>query len=527
MRRLWKKTPNSKDPASQADALVTAQRQLALSRRSALKGLLGLSALPLVSSLSASEARAQDSNRRFLFVVAASGGADIRDAFMPLSQADAGSGVRGHAAAELRTVGGLECIERADPLRFFVGHGNDDGQNGPVQRRFLEQHGADTAVMAVHGTSVNHIVAAQRWLNGAGLVQRGRTLLESHALQYASADMPLPAVNMANAGYALDGLDVTLPGFARAETVSNALLFGFATHPSQGVLPVNRGAQKEALLARARAVRESLDDASPFVARFRDAPMLKAYRASRLETVPLMQNLDLITELSMVASSPEVPLEEFGLSSSPELPRLVEAGFGDLATDPFMAQAALAYLLTKSGASCAVAIGAPAAPIAGPGYAGQGFTLNHTPIAFDFSHTDHEPTQLAMWDRTLQMTDGLIRLLKATPFGAGTMWDRSLVYIATEFGRSLQGQAGQEFSSGHELNNGAVIISPFVNGNRVYGRLDPQTGLIDGFDGATGDATADPAQLKREPELTATLARALGHDLSTEDAFGVQDCLLR
>jgi hypothetical protein len=498
-------------------------KSITLSRRRALQSLLATAALPLATTASTS-ARAQAQDRRFLFVVCASGGADIRDSFLPLVTGEAGANVRSHLASDVRTIGGLRCVDRQDPLRFYVGAGSQAGQNGPVQRTFLEEHGNDVAVAAVNGTSVNHIVAARRWLNGAGQVMRGRTLLESHALAYATPDMPLPAVTLANGGYLDPGDDVALPDVARAETVQNALLFGLATDPSRGVLPIDRGAQKEALLRRARRVRESLDDDSSFVARFTNDRLLQGFRRRRKETVPLLQELDLITELTMVASG-QVPLDAFGLSSSSELPALADAGFADLASDPFMAQAALAYLLTKSGASCAVAIGAPGAPIAGAGYPGQAFTLTHTPLACDFSHTDHPATQLAMWDRTLAMTGGLIRLLKATSFGTGTMWDRSLVYIATEFGRSVRGQGNGEFGSGHELSNGAVLVSPLLNGGRVYGRLDAQSGLVRGFDAESGAANDDVVGVG-EPELCATIGQALGHELQPSDADRVLPCMI-
>ena len=43
------------------------------------------------------------------------------------------------------------------------------------------------------------------------------------------------------------------------------------------------------------------------------------------------------------------------------------------------------------------------------------------------------------------------------------------------------------FGTGHHLNNGSLIVSPFANGNRVLGGVDPDTGLTYGFDPRTGD----------------------------------------
>jgi hypothetical protein len=489
-----------------------------ISRRSALKGLLSAAALPLSASIAstfASPLAAQEQQRRFLFVICASGGADIRDSFMPLVTGEANNGLRSHDAADIRTIGNHRCVDRQRQLRFFVG--------GDAQRTFLEENGADMAVAAVTGSSVNHIVAARRWLNGDGQAINGRTLLESHAMRWATPDMPLPAVNLANGGYIDPGIDGRVPDVARAETVQNALLFGMATHPSKGVMPIDRGAQREALLARARRVRESMDDKSAFVSRFAPSRALQGLRTRRKEIVPLMQDLDLITELTMVSSG-VLPLDTYGLSSSSELPALQAAGFGDLINDPFMAQAALAYLLARSGASTAIAIGAPQAPIAGPGNANFDFTLKHTPLACDFSHTDHPATQLVMWDRLLNMTGGLIKLLKATAFGGATMWDNSLVYIATEFGRSLEGEGNEAVGSGHELNNGVVLISPLLNGGRVYGALGDD-GLTRGFDRDTGEV--DEGSIIREPDVVATIAKALDHDLAPGDDGKVVPCLLR
>lgn len=504
-------------------------KPIQLTRRDAMKGALAsLASLPLSTHL-LPMARADNPAARYLFAICANGGADIRDAFMPLSSTDAAATVRSRPAADIKTVGNLRCIERVTPERFYVGAGTAATQNGPVQRRFLENHGADVAVLTVTGTSVNHQVAAQRWLSGAGRVMRGRTLLESHALKYATPSMPLPAVNMAISGYAQDGKDLALPAFARAESVANALLFGMATHPSKGVTPATRGERQEAWLRRARAVREQLDAASPFVARHSRSHMLDAFRRNRTQTVPLMEELDLITKLLMVGNESGVPLDTYGLiPESATLEKLSTAGFSNLVADPFMAQAALAYLLAKSGASCAVAISAPNAPMAGPGYPGFGFTLKHTPIAFDFSHTDHEATQLAMWDRTLLMADGLITLLKATPVeGGGTMWDRSLVYIPTEFGRTITRPAGEdEFGTGHELNNGVVVASPLIQGNRVYGTVDPATGLTSGVDD-DGEASTDPVHVRQEHHVAATIGRALGHTLEPTDQDFVLHSMLR
>ena len=142
--------------------------------------------------------------------------------------------------------------------------------------------------------------------------------------------------------------------------------------------------------------------------------------------------------------------------------------------------------------------------------------LKNTPLAFDFSHSNHVLTQYAMWSRILKVTDGLITLLKNQQWddddeSQGTMWDRSLVYIASDFGRDkLRPPNSFEFGTGHHLNNGNVIISPLLNGGRVYGDVDAATGLTFGFDRRTG--LAAPGTLMHEQDVYSVIAQALDID---------------
>jgi uncharacterized protein (DUF1501 family) len=112
----------------------------------------------------------------------------------------------------------------------------------------------------------------------------------------------------------------------------------------------------------------------------------------------------------------------------------------------------------------------------------------------------------------LAAIDGLIDLLKAEPDGeGGTLWDRSLVYIATDFGREKVRPANaDEFGTGHHLNNGVVMVSPLLKGGRVYGGVDPTTCLTYGFDPVTGDPA--PGTLMREGDVYAVIAGAMGVD---------------
>ena len=59
-----------------------------------------------------------------------------------------------------------------------------------------------------------------------------------------------------------------------------------------------------------------------------------------------------------------------------------------------------------------------------------------------------------------------------------SLWDRSLVYVATDFGRTkVRPENSPEFGSGHDLNNGSSIISPMANGGSVLGGVDPDTAM--------------------------------------------------
>jgi uncharacterized protein (DUF1501 family) len=110
------------------------------------------------------------------------------------------------------------------------------------------------------------------------------------------------------------------------------------------------------------------------------------------------------------------------------------------------------------------------------------------------------------------VTDGLISLLKTTEDARrpGTsMWSHSLVFITTDFGREKQRPRDSlTFGTGHNLNNGCVIVSPLVKGGRVYGGVDPSTALTYGFDRATGEPR--PGTVMTESEIFSAVAHAVG-----------------
>ena len=108
----------------------------------------------------------------------------------------------------------------------------------------------------------------------------------------------------------------------------------------------------------------------------------------------------------------------------------------------------------------------------------------------------------------MSSTDRLIDLLKTTDIDnkpeLGKMWDHSFIYIATEFGRDKVSSGG----SGHHLNNGSLLISPMLKGNRIFGGVVPETGLTFGFDPISGAPT--PGSHMKEKHIYSAICQALG-----------------
>ena len=463
------------------------------SRRDLLKAILGARALGLIPFGCSGDTQAPAATAvrgKLLFVVAATGGASIVDSFLPVAKSE-GKGGSGYDPAQLVKPSGsnLRCVVPLDNRFIALKMGN-----GYAQATFLEKYMADLAVVTADGTSVNHLVAGKKALTGDG-INRGRTLGEACALEYG-AELLLPNVNMAGQGYIEPGSD-DIPNWARAEPVSDPRLFAFATHGTRGV----RGAPDSSLVTRARTIRSQLEDVSRFTQTFSGSRLLQGYRERRDLIVPRLEEMELISQL-LLYQKWEVPLEEFGLNPSPKLQQILTT-FPRMAVDPLEAQAALAFLLTRFGVSCSVTIGMSMAP----NFEGTERIIN-AQAGFDWSHVDHRGTQNAMWSRVLKVVDALIGLLKTEDHlgdpTLGKMWDRSLVYIATEFGRDKVAESG----SGHHPNNGAAFISPLMNGNRVYGGVDPNTSLTYGFDPVTG--APDPRLRMNEGHIYSAAANALG-----------------
>jgi uncharacterized protein (DUF1501 family) len=113
--------------------------------------------------------------------------------------------------------------------------------------------------------------------------------------------------------------------------------------------------------------------------------------------------------------------------------------------------------------------------------------------------------------------DKLITLLKSEPFDTATgesLWDRTMIYVATDFGRTRnRPDSATTFGSGHDLNNGFVLLSPMVKGNTILGGVDPLTTLTYGFDARTG-APQVGKLTPNEPDIFSGVLTAMGADLA-------------
>ena len=445
----------------------------------------------LPNPIQAAEAAIDPSQRRFLFVIGANGGASIVDSFLPILNTESNSGANTFTEQQIQQPNGsnFRCpipldndIQGAIPL--------GDGYN---MATFLSKHSSDMAVMTQEVSSVNHLIAARRSVTGDN-INGGRTLQEAVAAKYGM-DLLLPNCNMAGDGYGVNGEDGTLPAKALGEVISDARYFAFATHGSKGL----KNVPDASLLESARSVRSELDASRAANSKLSRRALVNQYLAHRDELLPNLEAANLIGKLLMLQQSPNsAPLADFELEASPEGQMLAER-FPNLQTDPFEAQVALAYLLIKNGVTCTVSL----APSGTPFFDAERTALT-SPLGFDWSHVDHRGAQNAMWSRIMRMTDNLIDLLKASEFGDGqSYWDRSLIYIATEFGRDKTSNGG----SGHDLNNGNVIVSPFINGNRVFGGLDSNTALTYGFDRQSGAPA--PGTYMKEGDVYSAICQAL------------------
>jgi len=498
------------------------------SRRNFLKGSgAALAALTALSRVPVARALENASNKpmpkRFLFTLTATGGANLTDSFLAVRESESANAdalivypdtmVKSFPGTALRALDLPLAPEGVPGYRKYIGELQGCGYK---QSTFVQKYAQYIAVMALENTSVNHGVAQNRALTGDGC-NRGRTLAE-HVSEKYGQNLILPNVNMAFSGYLESGSDANLPAYARNEVVGIPYLFAAGTDGMRGMKRALGGAvdaapqvgaeldRGRALMARARAARSDLEAASLFGQTFQCSSVREKLLALRNTKAAAVEADDLITKLMLFAQGElGINLNSFGLETSllaAQTRAIVEPhpttgavinpalGWPNMVADPLVAQTCLAYLLAANGYTSSVTWG--------PTFSPQPAILDQEPpLAFDYSHQDHVAAQSAMWSRVLDATDKLITLLQQTPTGEGdTMWDRSVIHLATDFGRDKERNAvGQDLaatdvSTGHHLNNGAVVISPLIKGG-VYGSVNPNTLYTSGFNPMTGQADAN------------------------------------
>jgi hypothetical protein len=481
----------------------------------AMAGAMGTTALG--SALGRAEERADstsDKDRKLLFVLCATGGASIVDSFLPVKRSEVDDLVLANTlnvyddAQVVQPEGSnIRCPGYVDSVGLLAGL----YESGYYLDTFLAKHHPWMTVLTQECTSVNHNVGQYRSVTGAG-INRGRTIMEAMALRHGE-DLIIPNCNMANDGYIQPGADPSLAPFARAEIIASPLGFAAAMDGVKGVL----GAPDRGLVERARGVRDKLDDESVFGKTFAASPRRQRFLANRREVQPRLEAAQLMDRLTLLP--PELLDPKYGVKSSPLLATLA-ARFTNLLIDPWESQAALSVLLAYYGLSCVSTISLRQEPTFGNS------KLITTPIAFDFSHTDHRIAQYLMWGHVLKAVDALVDLLQQLDYlgdpALGKMWDRSMIYVATDFGRDKTRPPGAEsWGTGHSLNNGTLIVSPLLKGNRVFGGIEPTTCETYGFDGSTGEA--DPSLACSEGHIYSAIAQAM--DIEFPERFDMSALL--
>ncbi len=496
----------SKKPVSNKSVSKPSARNR-LARRSALKLLggaaLGSATIPLWK---ASHARAQTrtDDPRFLIVIGAQGGASIIDSALAIRASESANAATVNTFADslVTTIPG-SALRAVTMSRGDVGAIPQSFTADQVP--FMTRHRDDLLVATWERSSVNHAVGQRRAVTG-NEIWNGRMLQEIVATQYGEG-FPIPNVQLqAGTGTVGRGTDSSIPDFAFGEPVTDPTTWPLALDGLMGTRARNI---PRSLLTTARETRAALDDDSVFGRVLGRAKRIEHWKRIRGAPLAAIENEDLISKLTVVPDTPATPLSDYGLSTS-TAGAAVREKFPEYATDPLEAQAALAFLLLKNRATTTVTIGPSNAFISGNG--GGDINMKNTPIAFDFSHQGHRSTQAFMWNRVMKVVDGLATLLKAEEWAEGqSMWDRTMVYISPDFGRSkVRPPNANEWGTGHHLNNGVMVISPLVNGNTVLGGVDPNTGLTYGFDPVTG--APDVGHTMSEAEIFSGLLSALDID---------------
>ena len=480
------------------------------SRRDFLHGLGALTGASAGAMLLDPRALAQaSSDPRFLIVICASGGGSIIDGPLAIRESEAAAPSTLNCFPDKLVTGWDGSPFRAVDL--------SGGDIGPIPAAFsvtpsdfFSRRRQDMMVSTWTTSSVNHRIGQRRSITG-NEAWRGRTMQELVAWQYG-LDAPIPNVNLlAGVGFSEAGTDDTVPFYARGQLVANPSTWPLSLDGSRGQ---PHAVSADVLAAVRKHRNEVFEPATRFQQVFGSAPRLVHWNDLRGAPQERIEGFDLISKLMVQPSSAGFPLDDYGLTSSPAAEQ-VRAAFPDFAIDPFQAQAALAFLLLKYGVSVSVTLGPSFSFVYrddGSGdLLGENSVLN-PPLAFDSSHQGHRTGQAVVWDRIYKVIDGLISLLSAEDFGDGTsLWDRTLIHVATDFGREKHRPANaSDWGTGHHLNNGVMSFSPLVPGDTLRGGVDTDTGLTYGFDPQTGDP--EPGREMAEAEIFSGLLGALGVD---------------
>lgn len=473
---------------------------MAIHRRQFLTGL-GATAAGL--SIGLSRAQGQTRAPRFLIVLGGTGGASIIDGPLAIRASESNN------AAAINTFPDNQVtLFPNSPFRAIDMHRDE---LGPIpigfnanQSNFVRKYTSQMVVATGTGTSVNHAIAQRRSVTG-NEAWGGRSLQEIAALTYGEG-YPIPNVHLATTtAYTERGTDASLPSWVYGEQVADPGLWPLSLDGKKGITNLS-----PELVEKARILRnDTLDPQSRFNRVFGENSRLRRWTEQRGTPQQRIEAADLISKLMLYPDSERFPLSRYGLSPSSASQRVREV-FPKYDRDPLEAQAALAFLLLKFRVAVTVTL-APSFNVTIDETGGNlaDDSMLNPPIGFDFSHQNHRGTQALMWNRLYKIADGLITLLQEEEFENGeSMWDRSLLYMPTEFGRTKGRPANSvDFGSSHDLNNGTLIVSPMIQGNRVLGGVDPHTGLTYGYNPLTGEA--DPTRNMAEAYLFSGILDAL------------------
>jgi hypothetical protein len=481
-------------------------------RRDFIKGLAALTGSSAGALLLNPTALAQSAaDPRFLIVICAAGGGSIIDGPLAIRASESKTPALLNTFPD-KLVTGWD----GSPFRAVDLSGDSIGPIpagfSVTPSEFFARRRKDLMVSTWTTSSVNHQIGQRRSVTG-NEAWKGRTMQELVAWQYGM-DAPIPNVNLlAGVGFSEPGTDDTVPMYARGQLVANPATWPLSLDGSRGL---KHSVSPDVLQAIRRHRNDRFEPATDFSQVFSSAPRLVHWGALRGTPQERIEGYDLITRLMVQPDSSSFPLSDYGLTASPAS-EAVRTAFPDLDIDPFHAQAALAFLLLKYRVSVSVTLG-PSFDFVYRGGDDGSFLADNSvlnpPLAFDSSHQGHRTGQAVVWSRIYAVIDGLIALLEAEDFGDGTsLWDRTLLYVATDFGREKRRpENATDWGTGHHLNNGTMAFSPLVPGDTLRGGVDPDTGLTYGFDTQTGQP--EPGREMAESEVFSGLLGALGIDKS-------------